>query len=488
MKNIINRTKKFSMMIAVLIIAIVAFGASTQVSAQGGFFGAIFTSKGDGTSVNKNLYDSKDDVYLNGGPQNTNANGLPNGTYYFQVTNPSGSVLLSTDPAACRQLTVANGVVSGAAGPCPHTSGAFNPANGSMSVQLIPFLDTPNNGGEYKVWLIRQATTTKIASDGITLNFKNSNAKTDNFKVKRVEPPCVPGSPQCPLTVTISGTKFYDANANGINNSEAGIEGVRIEVTLSTDPTNPIVVQTDANGNWSLRDIPVGTSYSVRELLPCVDEDDDLVCDTNRYWVQTAPAPDSNNFQGYSGTANTNVGGLDFGDICFGPNDGMGRTLGFWSNKNGSKIMQEGTNNYANSLLFLRDLNLKTYDKKNPSAEPNFDPTGYTQFRTWLLDGNAVSMAYMLSVQLSATSLDVRYEFLSDGQIVDARDLGLGIISIGDVRTTANKSLYDHEVTITGDWFRQSQEIMKNFLDSVNNNRLNFASATACSVFYPVAP
>ncbi len=484
MKTTNKQTTNFLTMFAIVAIAIISFGTSARVSAAGGFFGAVHTSIGDGTTVNKNLYDSKADVYLNGGPQNTNANGLPNGTYYFQVTNPSGSVLLSTDPAACRQLLVSNGVVSGATGPCPHANGTFNPANGSTPVQLIPFSDTPNNGGEYKVWLIRQATTTTVGEDGIRLNFKNSNAKTDNFKVKTDEPPCVPGDPECPLTVTIGGTKFYDANANGVDNDEAGIGGVRIEVTLSTDPTNPIVVETDVNGNWSLSNIPVGTSYSVRELLPCVDENGDSVCDTNRYWVQTAPAPDSNDFQGYSGTANTDVGGLDFGDICFGPNNGMGRTLGFWSNKNGSAKMQEGANNYANSLLFLRNLNLKTYDKKNPTAEPNFDPTTYTQFRTWLLDGNAVSMAYMLSVQLSATSLDVRYGFLSDGQIVDARDLGLGITSIGNVRSLANDSLNDHAITITGDEFRKSQEIMKNFLDSVNNNRLNFASATACSVFY----
>ena len=35
-------------------------------------------------------------VYINGGPQNEDTQGLPDGTYYFQVTNPSGAVLLST--------------------------------------------------------------------------------------------------------------------------------------------------------------------------------------------------------------------------------------------------------------------------------------------------------------------------------------------------------------------------------------------------------
>jgi hypothetical protein len=97
-------------------------------------------------------------------------------------------------------------------------------------------------------------------------------------------------------------------------------------------------------------------------------------------------------------------------------------------------------------------------------------------------------MAYMLSVQFAASSLDVRYGFFTDGQIVDARSLGLGLTSIGNVRGLANTSLNDHQITITGDPHRQSQEIMKNFFDGINNNRLGFASAEACSVFYAPLP
>src|SRR5215216_5723801 len=60
--------------------------------------GAIWTSLADGSSVNANIYDAKEDVYLNGGPQNCgNGNGLPDGDYYFQVTDPSGDELLSSD-------------------------------------------------------------------------------------------------------------------------------------------------------------------------------------------------------------------------------------------------------------------------------------------------------------------------------------------------------------------------------------------------------
>src|SRR5947208_658028 len=114
--------------------------------------GAIFTTLGDGTKVNQNLYPSKPAVYLNGGPQNEHSNGLPDGTYYFQVTDPNGNTLLSTDNISCRQLQVIGEIVAGATGPaCQHANGAINNNNGgSLPVQLIPFNDTPNTGGEYK--------------------------------------------------------------------------------------------------------------------------------------------------------------------------------------------------------------------------------------------------------------------------------------------------------------------------------------------------
>src|SRR5687768_14566106 len=72
-----------------------------QKSSAANFSGAIYTTTFNGQSVNENTYSNKDEVYLNGGPQNTTANGLPDGTYYFQVTDPSGATLLSSDPAVC---------------------------------------------------------------------------------------------------------------------------------------------------------------------------------------------------------------------------------------------------------------------------------------------------------------------------------------------------------------------------------------------------
>jgi len=119
--------------------------------------GAIWTSLSNGQTVNANLYDAKEDVYLNGGPQNCgNGGGLPNGLYYFQVTDPSGATLLSNDAIKFRMVTVANGVIYGVGGTGNHKEGTGG-CNGGTPVQLIPYDDTPNNGGEYSVDMAAKA-------------------------------------------------------------------------------------------------------------------------------------------------------------------------------------------------------------------------------------------------------------------------------------------------------------------------------------------
>src|SRR5437879_11027534 len=116
-------------------IAVVAFVFGVIGLAYAALNGAIFTTISDGTTVNANIYNFRTDVYLNGGPQNQSPKGLPDGYYFFQVTDPNGNVLLSTDAAVCRQLQVINGVVAGAAADqsafpsnCLHSNGTHNSA------------------------------------------------------------------------------------------------------------------------------------------------------------------------------------------------------------------------------------------------------------------------------------------------------------------------------------------------------------------------
>ena len=149
--------------------------------------GAIFTTDSTGVPVNLNHYPNKQAVYLNGGPglnAPDDAAGLPDGVYSFQVTDPSGKELLSTDPVACRQFTVVGGVIQDVApgGDCAHLTGTDREDDGA-TVQLYPYLDTPNNGGVYKVW-VTPTSSLDCTGSGNKHCFVPSQSKTDNYKVR----------------------------------------------------------------------------------------------------------------------------------------------------------------------------------------------------------------------------------------------------------------------------------------------------------------
>jgi hypothetical protein len=171
--------------------AVAAFVLMTNgvVSAQR-VSGAIFTTRQDGYFVNGNVYDSVEDVYLNGGPRPNapcTAAGLPNGDYYFQVTDPSGTHLLSlldgvniddgVSTIERRRVRVEGGIIVFA---FFHNTGVGQCSD--KTVQLWPFMTTPNPGGEYKVWMTPAGEYDWTRSSG-SFGFIPSKSKTDNFKV-----------------------------------------------------------------------------------------------------------------------------------------------------------------------------------------------------------------------------------------------------------------------------------------------------------------
>jgi len=234
---------------ALALLLAVALSTSSAFAQQ--VSGAIYTTTQAGTVVNKNIYVARTDVYLNGGPQNTHSSGLPDGTYYFQVTDPSGKTLLSTDNAVCRQLTVAGGRVSGAlASPsCNHLlNGLSNPANGSKTVQLAPFDLTPNQGAEYKVWLIPVGKATVSTTDSKVLVFSHSNSKTDNFKVRESSVSQNSCQPSGSLSVLITGQDVHSYVPKGSWSSAAtGVGVVKVEGLSTLPDINPIPIENVVN-------------------------------------------------------------------------------------------------------------------------------------------------------------------------------------------------------------------------------------------------
>jgi hypothetical protein len=161
--------------------------------------------------VNANIFEDKCDVYLDGGPganAPADAAGLPDGDYYFQVTDPSGKTLLSTDPIEDRQFVVADGIIVGTSG--SHVTGV-DVDYGAVTIQLCPYDDTPNRGGVYKVWVTPEADFVGDPSQvengcgrGCFHGFLPAASKTDNFKVGGR------GKVAC-LTIV----KFYDDDGDG---------------------------------------------------------------------------------------------------------------------------------------------------------------------------------------------------------------------------------------------------------------------------------
>ena len=174
--------------------------------AQAAPSGAIFTTLVDGSRVNANIFSAKCDglgVYLDGGPGNNapqGAAGLPDGDYYFQVTDPSGKTLLSTDPQKYRRFTVTAGIITSRVAPQAtgdHDTGA-DIDHGAVTVELCPFLDTPNNGGEYKVWVTPIANfsgSVDVVDNGYNPDYFHgfipASTKSDNFKVKQKQSACL---------------------------------------------------------------------------------------------------------------------------------------------------------------------------------------------------------------------------------------------------------------------------------------------------------
>lgn len=294
---------------AVGAVLLLGFGSSAMAQLSG----SIHTSTEDGITVNANVdYLSKLEVYLTGGPPPNappGAAGLPEGDYYFQVTDPSGKYLLSSDHISCRRVHVNEYEVISLyyedgmnwefqngqnkmwiEVPCEgHDWNLVADADlatlGAIAVQLYPFDDTPNNGGVYKVWLTPVAAydgpsidcTGETDKNGCNVNgegwtggnvhgFIPSISKTDNFKVKEN------GRPRDPSDLTVR--KFHDRNFNGAWDTGDGEEEVFGWGITIYDPSNVqntygtvVLILTPEIGTYTVvEDTPAGTSQTVAFL------------------------------------------------------------------------------------------------------------------------------------------------------------------------------------------------------------------------------
>jgi hypothetical protein len=257
---------------------------------------------------------------------------------------------------------------------------------------------------------------------------------------------------------SIFGMKWFDANVSHTNDGEAALENWTINLYESDGTTLIASDLTNLSGNYEFSGLALGT-YVVCESFP------------DSHWLQTFPESGfscSNGTKGYEITINASgqaVHHKDFGNVCL---EGTGgKTLGFWSNKNGEKTMNDG-GTLAPELALLVGKNLRNGNGSN------FDPASYSAFRTWLLNASATNMAYMLSAQFAATTLDVEAGLVDGTDMIFAPELyaytGSNVISVNDLLTRANTELGLNGLVLSGNSNRTYQEALKNVLDKINNN------------------
>jgi hypothetical protein len=400
-----------------LAILALLFAAGTAFAITG----AIYTTDSTCSGVNVNIFASKADVYLDGGPQG-GGSGLPDGSYYVQVTAPDGTLLGSSvsPPAPFSSLPF---VVTGGEGNCIQLSTTlYKASDGSLGYD-----DTTNGGGEYKVWVSMDPT------------FPNNESKTDNF---RVRPNAQPGN--------LCVTKFYDANADGIfNNGDVLMPGWKFFVD-SLCRFTPQCLMLDEGAYNVCEDSPVETN-----------------------WVHTTPTcVNATVMMGQT----TNV---EFGNLCLGAGGGM--TLGFWSNRNGQR-MEVDSDFTALNAMCLRNPNgsLRTFtgsltQKKNQlhdwllaASATNMANMLSAQLAAMKLnvlhgkvDGNALVYAG------SCGNTGVNGAFITINDLINAAvsDASCGLCVAGN--------------TPAGNPCRATQECWKTTLDKANNN-LNFVQSEPC--------
>lgn len=434
--------------------------------------GAIYTSTSDGSTVNANLYDAKEDVYLNGGPPLNapcTAGGIDDDDYYFQVTSPDGKTLLSSDSVFERKFRVVDGVIAQYLG-TTHGLGVGN-CPGAISIQLVPYADTPNNGGVYKVWITRvsdyhaacpttgNSRRLRILDCGMA-GFVEGHTKTDNFRVRNTGGN---GNGYGNLEVL----KYYDGNGNGAYDAgELPLADWPMTISPSGSPATQPTSQTGL-AIWT--NLSQGT-YSVQEGEPTEPSS----------WFNSDPGPNPAELDGDLVTTPVAISvfvargayeQIDFGNFCLAPSGGF--TKGFWHNQNGYAAMNDG-GSIEPELAMLRDEPLWDADGNA------FDPTTFEALSAWLtFETNAKNMANMLSAQYAAMLLNVEAGF------VDPNDFYAPYGgTIGDLLGDAQDALEADGYTPEGDPNRALQAELKTWLDELNNGA-EVIPAVPCSYSFP---
>lgn len=378
--------------------------------------GSTFVLNRLGLHVPGNSFPRNDGVYLSGGrAPSCQSAGLVDGDYYFEITDPAGSVLLTLDSIEERRVRVAGGIfaqylgstrVSAPVGPC-----------GALNIRLAPFTTSPYPSREYKVWLTRVEDYDPQGSH--VFGFDPARSKSDNFRVGA-------GGPQS----IVRGHKFYDHDGDGIwdpnvDPLEVPVGGWRVEIRRKGALDG--VTYTDQDG-WYLfvRDRGPGT-WEVGEISP-----DGFVNDgtAGATWLATTART------GTVATTTEYVAGPEFGNVRYAVSVGAGRTVEFWSDDDNGpggpsgRPLLEACDPTWRVSLNTRDgnpVNLRTpvsNDNPNPSIfTVNMPPQSFSgAFANWKSYAQRTShdhAGFLLSREIAATILSNSCGFMQGDILID---------------------------------------------------------------------
>jgi hypothetical protein len=291
-------------------------------------FVSLAQLSGNLTTVNESgtpqdVFASKDEVFFTAGPTATPcafSQFANDGQYYFQVTDLSGTHLLSTDPLAERIVTVRGGVLFSYDGHTHETDTVEGvdeqtgetvqlPDNGpcgALSIGLAPFADAGDRDAAYLLWLMPVAHFSGDSSQvdpacdfGCFHGFWPQASRTHAFRVedKRF----------CEDSFCVSGVKFEDENGDGLRDSgESGLPGVVIHV--ETEDASFLNGVTSPDGAFRICGLSHGGTFRVTEDVPFG-------------YRQTAPLDDrisrrliASDFGYFVVMCEENFSGLDFGN------------------------------------------------------------------------------------------------------------------------------------------------------------------------------
>lgn len=273
--------------------------------------GTVTTVSAEG--VPQDAFDSLEAVFLGAGPTQEPcpaSSYLSDGLYYFQVTDPTGLELLSTDVVSERAVMVRGGVIASYEG-TTHVTGGVN-ACGSRAVSLMPYASAARCSTAYLVWMTPAGAfegspdqVDFVCGDGCFHGFRPELSRT--FMV-RVETPQQQRRFECDRTFCVSGVKFDDRDGDGARDSgEPGIGGVEIRV-IDTRTGVFFSTLTFPDGSYRICGLSQGRSFRVVEFPPFAFEQ---TGPTDRRFSRRVIARDRGYFIEF---CDEDVGNLDFGN------------------------------------------------------------------------------------------------------------------------------------------------------------------------------